>query len=536
VTETKGNFEITAATGAELDITNYSGIYDAAAHSISVDNLIAGDTVEYSTDSGITWSTTNPEYTNVGVYTVEVKVTNPNYESREGQGTVTITVRTLEITAASDSKVYDGLPLTNNTATALTLLAGHEMVEIEVVGTQIEVGSSSNVASGAYIQDEAGNDVTANYDITYVEGTLTVTQVNDLSLKISKTPDRTTFSSTGEVITYTYVVENTGNVSLFGPFTIVDDKIGSIDLSELELEVLEPGEPFTVTATYTVTSADLSAGKVTNIATATGNFIDETQELIPVTNTATATVTRKTSGGGGNNGGGGTVTIDEEIPEALPELNKEDHFQYIQGYPDNTVRPEGRVTREEVTAVFYRLLANNYRDSIKTLAQGFGDVNTVRWSNKHIATLANGKIVEGYPDGSFKPENFITRAELATISSRFDNLSPFESNSFSDITGHWANKYINSSAQKGWVNGYPDGSFKPDQYITRAEFVTLVNNVLERRVRKENILENARMFPDLVEGKWYYEAMQEAINSHFYTRLEDSFELWEEIYYPQLDM
>ena len=129
-----------------------------------------------------------------------------------------------------------------------------------------------------------------------------------------------------------------------------------------------------------------------------------------------------------------------------------------------------------------------------------------------------------------------TRAELATIASRFDNLSPFESNSFSDVDGHWANKYINSSAKKGWVNGYPDGSFKPDQYITRAEFVTLVNNVLERRVHKENILENARAFPDLLESKWYYEAMQEAINSHLYIRLEDTVEQWEEIVYPQVDM
>ncbi len=357
-------------------------------------------------------------------------------------------------------------------------------------------------------------------------------------LKVEKSADKAEFSATGEKITYTYVVTNTGNVTISGPFLLEDDKIADIDTSSAPVE-LAPGESFTVTAEYLVTQADMTAGKVINLVTATGILRDEYQEENLVTATDTVTVPKKPSSGGGGGGGGGggtTETIDEEIPEALPELNREDHFQYIQGYPDNTVRPEGRVTREEVTAVFYRLLANDYRDSIKTLTQGFNDVNATRWSNKHIATLANGKIVEGYPDGSFKPGYFITRAELATIASRFDNLSPFESNSFSDIDGHWANKYINSSAQKGWVNGYPDGSFKPDQYITRAEFVTLVNNVLERRVRKENILETARMFPDLVEGKWYYEAMQEAINSHLYTRTEDTFELWEEVFYPQLDM
>ena len=147
--------------------------------------------------------------------------------------------------------------------------------------------------------------------------------------------------------------------------------------------------------------------------------------------------------------------------------------------------------------------------------------------------MAKGGIIEGYEDGSFRAGNFITRAELATIASRFDNLSPFEANSFSDISGHWANKYINSASAKGWVNGYPDGSFKPDQYITRAEFVTLVNNVLERRVHKEDILAESRKFPDLKETKWYYEAMQESINSHHYKRMDDSYEEWIDIYIIQ---
>lgn len=226
--------------------------------------------------------------------------------------------------------------------------------------------------------------------------------------------------------------------------------------------------------------------------------------------------------------------IQEVVPLGI--LNKEDHIQYIQGYPDNTVRPEGLITREEVAAVFYRLLDNAYRSSIYTEVEDFPDVSSNRWSLKHIATLANGNIINGYPDGSFRPGNFITRAELATIASKFDRLTPSDENMFSDIEGHWASKYINSAALKGWVSGYPDGTFKPDQYITRAEFVTLVNNVLERRVHKENILSEAKDFPDLLNTMWYYEAMMEAINSHYYERLEDGYELWLEIYYPILDM
>ncbi|MCF6465011.1 S-layer homology domain-containing protein, partial [Clostridium sp. Cult2] len=230
------------------------------------------------------------------------------------------------------------------------------------------------------------------------------------------------------------------------------------------------------------------------------------------------------------------IIIDEPIPIGLPELNKEDHFQYIQGYPDNTVRPEGLITREEVAAVFYRLLTEKYRNGILAHTNNFSDVEANRWSNRHISTLANGAIITGYPDGTFKPGNFITRAELAAIASRFDKLSPFEADSFSDIKGHWANKYINSASQKGWVKGYEDGTFKPDQYITRAEFVTLVNAVLERRVHKKDILEDARKFPDLLKSKWYYEEMQEAINSHYYFRMKDTYEEWTEIYYPVLDM
>lgn len=257
---------------------------------------------------------------------------------------------------------------------------------------------------------------------------------------------------------------------------------------------------------------------------------------------------KKSSGGGGGGGGNpGTSTkknnntptttiVPEEIPLAAPELNKVDHYQYLQGYPDNTVRPEGNITREEVAAVFYRLLTTDYRGSIMTHDEKFTDVEANKWSTLYIATLANGGILEGNPDGTFKPHNYITKAELAAVTSRFDNLSPFEGDSFTDIAGHWANKYINSAAKKGWVKGNPNGTFEPNKYITRAEFATLVNNVLERRVHKANILKDAKKFPDLLESKWYYEAMMEAINSHHYNRMEDTYEEWTEIYYPDLDL
>lgn len=228
------------------------------------------------------------------------------------------------------------------------------------------------------------------------------------------------------------------------------------------------------------------------------------------------------------------IIEDNEIP--VGKLNKDDHFQYIQGYPNNTVKPEGLITREEVAAVFYRLLDADYRISILSNIEYFNDVKHNRWSLKHIATLYKGAIIEGYPDKSFKPKNAITRAELAAIVSRFDKLSITDENKFTDIENHWARQYINSASEKGWVNGYPDGTFKPNNYITRAEFVTLVNNVLERKIHKDNILAGIKMFSDLDENMWYYEAMVEAINSHIYLRDENKNELWLQIIYPELDL
>ena len=258
--------------------------------------------------------------------------------------------------------------------------------------------------------------------------------------------------------------------------------------------------------------------------------------------TVTGYYTKSGGGGGGPSGPGGSTEPEEPIevpeePEVAIPLNKDDHFAYVVGYPDNTVQPVGNITREEVAAVFYRLLDPGYRETIKTTSNDFPDVGLDRWSSKHVGTLASVDIIIGYPDGTFRPGNSITRAELATIASKFDKLSPFTGNSFSDIEGHWANEYINSAAQKGWVAGYPDGTYKPDQAITRAEFMTLVNKVLERRVLKEDILPDARQFPDLSPDEWYYVEVQEAINSHHYERAtRQDYEIWTDIYYPELDM
>ena len=210
----------------------------------------------------------------------------------------------------------------------------------------------------------------------------------------------------------------------------------------------------------------------------------------------------------------------------MAELEKVDHFAYIIGYPEGDVRPLNNITREEVAMIFYRLLTDESRDALLTDVNPFTDVEDGRWSNRAISTLFNADIISGYPEGTFRPAAPITRAEFATIAAKFDDLDLGSASKFTDIVGHWAEDYITSSENKGWIKGYPDMTFKPEQDITRAEAMTLINNVLERAVPAENIHSDAMFWPDIDEDDWYFEAIMEATNSHDYVIEEDGDELW----------
>ena len=229
-------------------------------------------------------------------------------------------------------------------------------------------------------------------------------------------------------------------------------------------------------------------------------------------------------GPGPGGGGGGTIIPDPEIP--LAELEKIDHFAYTIGYPEGDIKPLNKITREEVAMIFYRLLTDESRDALLSDTNSFTDLETERWSNRAISTLFNADIISGYPDGTFKPANPITRAEFATIAAKFDELELGGISKFTDISGHWAEDYITSSELKGWINGYPDLTFRPEQDITRAEAMTLINNVLERKVPEENIHPDAMFWPDNPKEEWYYEAIMEATNSHDYVIEDDGDELW----------
>ena len=239
------------------------------------------------------------------------------------------------------------------------------------------------------------------------------------------------------------------------------------------------------------------------------------------------------SGGGSSGGGGGrkpTVDIPDDVPTGL---NGDDHFAYIVGYPDGNVKPGSSITRAEVATIFFRLLTEDVRTANSTQANSLSDVSRGQWFNHAISTLSSMGIVKGNPDGTFDPDAPITRAEFAAIAARFDDKNTNNTSNFSDIASHWAKDEIGVAANKGWINGYPDSTFRPDQYITRAEAMTLVNRVLNRLPEKsDDLLDDMIKWPDNADASvWYYLAVQEATNSHDYSDKNDAdkYEKWTKI-------
>ncbi len=236
--------------------------------------------------------------------------------------------------------------------------------------------------------------------------------------------------------------------------------------------------------------------------------------------------TRRSSGGGG---GSRKPTVD--IPDDVPTgLNGDDHFAYIVGYPNGNVEPNGNITRAEVATIFFRLLTEEVRTANSTQSNSLSDVTRGQWFNHAVSTLSSMGIVKGHNDGTFAPNAPITRAEFAAIAARFDDKNTDTSSKFTDIASHWAKNEIGIAANKGWINGYPDSTFRPNQYITRAEAMTLVNRVLNRLPENSSdLLDSMIKWPDNSDASaWYYLAVQEATNSHAYSdkSKDDKYEKW----------
>lgn len=389
------NPPITDKITVEITGNSDSVVYDGAEHSVKDYTVKISDSryteKDFTFSGKALASGVNAGAYEMGLKADQFKNTNARFTNVEfiikADGVLTITQRPLTITAGSAEGIA---PVTCDKYTVEGLATGDKVDSVKITGIQSEPGESPNVASDAVIKNAKGEDVTANYKITYVDGVL----------------------------------------------------------------------------------------------------------------------------------------------KAIEVLNKEIHFNYVIGYTDGTIRPNNDISRAEVATIFFRLLTDEAREQYTTTAGNFTDVKAGMWCNRAIATLTNMGIIKGYTDGSFQPNKSITRAELATIIARFAKLD-VNTKTFSDITGHWAQKNIELAAGNGWINGYEDGTFRPNNNITRAETFAMINRVLDRQTESVSDLlptSEMNMWSDnLNENAWYYKDVQEATNYHKCDRVGDSvYEKWTE--------
>jgi len=296
------------------------------------------------------------------------------------------------------------------------------------------------------------------------------------------------------------------------------------------------GNKETLLATTTVKAMYyLACGRTDCTACGAGNYHECKDGIEGDTVTYTYPVKTTAYGGGGGGGGGGTVTIDKTRRYTVDIFGQEHptHIGYINGYPDGSVQPEGNITREEMTAILYRVRNKQYEKPFETSGDIFPDVKFDRWSVTEIEYMANDDVVLGYPDGEFKPSRNLTRAEFASLICRFTKLDKnTEVGGFPDVTEeHWAYEDIMTLCESGLVQGYEDGTFRPEREISRAEVMTVVNKILGRNPSEEYVKSlDFNPFNDLFIDRWYYVTVLEATITHNYY-LEDKTDLeikWED--------
>ena len=381
----------------EITGNSDSVVYDGTEHSVKDYTVKISDPRYTEADFTFTGkaeaSGVNAGTYEMGLKAEQFKNTNARFTNVKfvikADGVLTITPKELTITAGSKTE-YGPTPVTCDEWTVSGLAAGDKVESVKITGIQSVPGSSPNVPSDAVIKNAKGEDVTKNYAIKYVNGTLTMLEV----------------------------------------------------------------------------------------------------------------------------------------------LNKEDHFNYIIGTPEGLSLPTANVTRAEVATIFFRLMTDDARAKFDSLDNNFSDVAKGKWYNRAISTLANAGIIKGDPAGTYRPGDPITRAEMAAIIARFGDFKE-GGKTFNDISGHWAQKYIELAASNGWINGNPDGTFKPNNNITRAETVAMINRVLDRQTKDvSDLLPVAQMTnwsDNMDTAKWYYRDMQEATNNHKAERVGNSiYEKWTE--------
>lgn len=564
---------MTIGTGENvLDLNYYKNVtltansdtktYDGTEHTVT--GYTAKDN-ENKAVEGLTFKDVTPPSasgTDAGTYLVKFaenakdKVSDNNLYivTKTVDGKLTINKRIVTLTSETASKPYDGTPLTRPTVT----VGGDGFVEGEVTDIRA-TGSVTYVSEG-----EVTNTITftkgqkfkdSNYDITKDEGTLTITEASaptpgtfdfdDVVYgdgKVTPAITKTVKGNVGRNFKETFKVtvepksDNAKNTMTPDYYTGKAEVIASKSLKDVPFlfkpevmanAVVPYGElRFTEAGTYTYTVREVPGGTSRMSYDTTEYTLTIKVVLNENANTYQVESWQFTAGNSKYPTPLNIVnTYRTYHPSApsKPTLNTGDHYAYVMGYPDGTVRPNGSITRAEVSTILFRLLSDKTRDEYFTTESSFTDVKAGAWYNNSIATLEKaGVIVDTAKGGAFRPNEAITRAELAAMLAQFSDAKPVKGVKFSDVSAeHWAYEAIAIAAKMGWIEGYPDGTFRPDATITRAEMMTLVNRALDRVPSDEDHLLSKRVmltFPDCKSGDWFYIAVQEATNSHTYER------------------
>ena len=458
-------------------------------------------------------------------------------------GSLTITKRDVTLTSASASKPYDGTALTSkNVTVGGNGFADGEGATYNVTGSQTEVGKSDN----EFTYELNANTKASNYNITMYKGELVITAADSVAYKVehykqnldgsyNDTPnDIDPLSGTAGTLTAAAAKDYPG----FTPGTVTQEKIKSDGTTTIKIQYTR--NSYTLTINYVYRDGSKAAeshietilyGK--DYSVTSPKISGYTADKLVVSGTMPAeNITVKvtyTKNGGHHPRPKPTVEIEDD--DALG-LNTTDHFAYIVGYGNGEVRPQNNITRAEVATIFFRLLTDDVRDENLTKTNRYSDVAATSWYNTAVSTLSSMGIITGYPDGTFRPNAAITRAEFAAIAARFDHDGDKTAAKFSDIASHWAKDEISIAYNNGWITGYPNSTFGPQRDITRAETMTLVNRVLNRQPETEDdLLPNMTVWTDNANPKaWYYLAVQEATNSHYYEfKTNSQYEKWTEL-------
>ena len=474
--------------------------------------------------------------------------------------------KNVEITAKSDSVVYDGKEHSVSGFTGAPKDADFSAITVGAKGTKVDVYPADFAAETVGTVDKTGNyiitnatngqleitsrpyhpnpsitdkitvEITGNSDSVVYDGT--EHSVKDYTVKISDSRyTEKDFTFSGKALasgvnagTYEMGLKADQFKNTNARFTNVEFIIkadGVLTITQ---------RPLTITAGSAEGIAPVTCDKYTVEGLATGDKVDSVKitgiqsEPGESPNVASDAVIKNAKGEDVT--ANYKITYVDGVLKAIEVLNKEIHFNYVIGYTDGTIRPNNDISRAEVATIFFRLLTDEAREQYTTTAGNFTDVKAGMWCNRAIATLTNMGIIKGYTDGSFQPNKSITRAELATIIARFAKLD-VNTKTFSDINGHWAQKNIELAAGNGWINGYEDGTFRPNNNITRAETFAMINRVLDRQTESVSDLlptSEMNMWSDnLNENAWYYKDVQEATNYHKCDRVGDSvYEKWTE--------